>query len=420
MSANLLDSLKGYITPELISQASGALGESESGVSSAISSALPTLLGGLLNKSGDSSVMGSVMDLVTKSSADSGGILSNLGGLLSGGNSGASGLGSSLLSLLFGGKLGGVTDLIAGASGIKSSSAGSLLGMAAPLLLGHLGKSGTTLSGLTSLLSSQKDSILSAAPAGLGSLMGFSSNVGSSFDRDNYSAPVSSGGDSGGGLPKWIVPLLLIGAALLGLYYFAKGCNKPEMESSDVNVEAVDSLVDEASAGMDSAAEGASDAVSGAATALGNFFKFKLPNGVELNAPEKGIENQLVTWLNDKSKVVDKTTWFNFDRLLFDTGKATLKPESQEQVKNIAEVLKAYPSVEIKLGGYTDNVGDPKANLKLSGDRAATVMGELVKLGIDPKRLAAEGYGDQHPVASNDTEEGRAQNRRIAIRVTKK
>ncbi|WP_169051672.1 OmpA family protein [Flavobacterium sp. H122] len=418
MSVNLLDSLKEYITPELLSQASGALGESESGVSNAISSALPTLLGGLLNKSGDSNAMGSVMDLITKSSADSGGILSNLGGLLSGGNSEASGIGSSLLSLLFGGKLSSITDLIAGVSGIKSSSAGSILGMAAPLLLGHLGKSGITLSGLTGLLSSQKESILAAAPAGLGSVLGFSGISGGSFGSASGGTTDGHSGDSG--FPKWLIPLLLIGAALLALYYFTKGCNKSDMESSDVSVEAVDSLVGKASSEMDSATSGAVDAMGDAASALGNFFKFKLPNGVELNAPEKGIENQLVTWLNDKSKVVDKTTWFNFDRLLFETGKSTLKPESQEQLKNIAEVLKAYPSVEIKLGGYTDNVGDPKANLKLSGDRASSVMNELVKLGIDAKRIVAEGYGDQHPVASNDTEEGRAQNRRIAIRVTKK
>jgi len=414
MSTNLLDSLKGYITPELISQASSMLGESESGVSKAVSAALPSLLGGLLNKSGDSNVMGSVMDLVTKSSGDSGGILSNLGGLLGGGDSAASGIGSNLLSLLFGNKLSGIADMIAGASGIKSSSASSLLGMAAPMLLGHLGKSGTTLSGLTSMLSSQKESILSAAPAGFSSLVGLSSSLGG---NSSYSAP---SGDSGGGLPKWLLPLLLIAGGLFALYYFTKGCNKSEMDAPAVDVEAVDSLatdvVDGAAAGLDSVAADVSDAT----TTLGNFFKFKLPNGIELNAPEKGIENQLVTWLGDKTKVVDKTTWFNFDRLLFETGKSTLKPESQEQLKNMAEIMKAFPVVEVKLGGYTDNVGDPKANLKLSGDRANSVMSELVKLGVAATRIKAEGYGDQHPVASNDTEEGRAQNRRIAVRVTKK
>jgi outer membrane protein OmpA-like peptidoglycan-associated protein len=82
--------------------------------------------------------------------------------------------------------------------------------------------------------------------------------------------------------------------------------------------------------------------------------------------------------------------------------------------------MKAYPQADLKIGGYTDNTGDKKANVKLSDDRAKDVMAELVKRGIDAKRLAAEGYGDQYPVASNDTEEGKAKNRRVSARVTKK
>ncbi|ARK12298.1 sodium-translocating pyrophosphatase [Fibrella sp. ES10-3-2-2] len=132
-----------------------------------------------------------------------------------------------------------------------------------------------------------------------------------------------------------------------------------------------------------------------------------------------GIEANLVTFIKS-DKPVDKTTWFDFDRLTFETGKATLKPESQEQLKNIAEILKAYPAVSIKLGGYTDNTGSADKNLKLSGDRAQSVKKELVGMGIADSRLEAEGYGQEHPVASNDTEAGRAQNRRISVRVTKK
>jgi outer membrane protein OmpA-like peptidoglycan-associated protein len=76
--------------------------------------------------------------------------------------------------------------------------------------------------------------------------------------------------------------------------------------------------------------------------------------------------------------------------------------------------------VTIKLGGYTDNTGDPEANLKLSQQRAETVMADLVKLGVDANRLKAEGYGQEHSVADNSTEEGRAKNRRIDLSVTSK
>ncbi len=141
--------------------------------------------------------------------------------------------------------------------------------------------------------------------------------------------------------------------------------------------------------------------------------------GKKLNIVTGGVEDQLVTFIKS-DKAVDKTTWFNFDRLLFDTGKATLKPESQAQLQNVADILKAYPNVNIKLGGYTDNTGNANANLKLSGERANSVMNELVKLGINENRLDAEGYGQEHPVADNATKEGQAKNRRISIRVTKK
>jgi OOP family OmpA-OmpF porin len=153
---------------------------------------------------------------------------------------------------------------------------------------------------------------------------------------------------------------------------------------------------------------------------LGKFMATKLPNGVELNLPEFGVEKKLIAFIEDKGKPVDKTTWFSFDRLDFETGSATLKPTSAEQLKNIAEIMKAYPKVALKLGGYTDNVGSADTNLKLSQKRAESTMQELVKLGADAKRLQAEGYGEKYPVADNSTEEGRAKNRRIDLRVTSK
>jgi len=163
----------------------------------------------------------------------------------------------------------------------------------------------------------------------------------------------------------------------------------------------------------------ATNAANSALSALGSFGKRTLPNNVELNIPQFGVENKLLDFIQS-SRPVDDATWFDFDRLLFNTGAATLQPSSQDQLQNIANILKAYPNVHIKIGGYTDNTGDAAANLKLSADRANNVMDELVRLGVPASQLTAEGYGDQHPVADNSTEEGRARNRRISIRVTQK
>ena len=100
----------------------------------------------------------------------------------------------------------------------------------------------------------------------------------------------------------------------------------------------------------------------------------------------------------------------------FDTGKSTIKPESAQSIGEIAKLLKADPSLKIHVVGHTDNVGDIDANIKLSQDRAEAVLQALVRdHGIAPARLRAYGCGQFAPVASNDTEEGRAKNRRVEL-----
>ena len=140
-----------------------------------------------------------------------------------------------------------------------------------------------------------------------------------------------------------------------------------------------------------------------------------------MQVPDNGIEAGLFKFISDKDAQVNDTTWFDFDRLTFETGKNTLDASSQEQLGNIANILKVFPNVKVKIGGYTDNTGDANANLKLSGERANTVMSSLVAMGIVADRMKAEGYGQSHPVCpANDTEECKQKNRRISMRVTEK
>ncbi len=145
----------------------------------------------------------------------------------------------------------------------------------------------------------------------------------------------------------------------------------------------------------------------------------ELSSGVTLNFLEGGIEDQVIKFIESDTEA-GKDNWFNFKALNFASGSNVIDSTSMNEVKNIAEILKAFPNVNIKVGGYTDNTGEDAANLKLSSERAAAVKAALVGLGIADARLESEGYGEQHPVASNDTEEGRTQNRRIAVSVRKK
>jgi len=109
-----------------------------------------------------------------------------------------------------------------------------------------------------------------------------------------------------------------------------------------------------------------------------------------------------------------------FDNLNFESGATTLTPESRPTVDSLTAILKAYPSVSVGLEGYTDSTGDAAANTKLSLDRAAAVKGLLVGGGVAESRIGTAGYGPDRPVASNDTEEGRAKNRRLELVVEKR
>lgn len=151
-------------------------------------------------------------------------------------------------------------------------------------------------------------------------------------------------------------------------------------------------------------------------------FAKALATGFEVRGAATGIESQLIAFIEDAGRGVDKTTWFNFDRLTFQTGSATLDIEaSKGQLANMVEILKAFPVVKLKVGGYTDNTGSAEANKKISQQRADAVVAALVEAGVAKERLEAEGYGPEHPVCeANDTEACRAQNRRIAVRVTEK
>jgi OmpA-OmpF porin, OOP family len=438
---NLLALLKDNLTPEMISKVANLVGEDVGSTATAMSGILPAVLGSVVSKASTTEGASSIMSLINSGGHD-GNMLDNLGGLLSGGSStdGLMSAGSGILSSLLGDKMSGIVSLISNFAGIKSSSASSLISLAAPMVMGAIGKqvSGGNMgtSGLMSLLAGQRDHIAAAMPAGLGDKLGGLLGMGSLYSgassavsgATNMASKTVSGStnyanntveEASSGLPKWLLPLLIAAAIIAGLLYFMKGCGKSPV---DTVTSTLDSAASSASSGavMDSAANTAGGVVAGATDAIKKMFKLKLPDGSEIEVPEGSLEDQIVKFIQDDSQKVDKKIWFNFDRLLFDTGKSTLKAESKEQIEKTVAILKAFPKVKIKIGGYTDNVGKAASNMKLSAERAAVVMDAIVAGGIDKSRLESEGYGDENPAVSNDTEEGRAKNRRIAISVREK
>lgn len=466
MSVNLLDLAKGYLTDAVVGKAASFLGESAEATQSGLAHAMPALLGGLMNKASSSSGASDLLGLITK--PEVGGLLNNVGDLFGGSNNGLMNLGGSLLSSVLGDKLGGVTDLIGKAVGFKNgSSASGLLKMAMPLLMGvvskQVGKSG--ISGLMNLLGGQKDYLEKAAPAGflnkllgglgigsLGALTGNISNVANNLTNSASNAAKNAANsvgnaadDLGRGVKKGgnkMLPILGLLAALALAYLAFKSCNAEK--TVDKVVDGVktgsEKVVDAAKDGADALKDGANsvgNAVVDGANAiysagadlvgktvkgfeyLGEFVKRKLKDGTELIVPNKGFEYQLVDFI-ESDKALSKDAWFNLRRILFKTGSSELDERSMSQIDNVAKILKAYPGIHLKIGGYTDNTGSAATNKTLSANRATSVMKALISKGIAANRLTAEGYGVEHPVASNDTEAGRALNRRVAARVTKR
>jgi len=407
MAINLLELLKSKFSGDMLNQASKYLGENPSNVTSALNSSLPVLIGGVIQKSSTTNGASSLFNMITNEGYD-GSMLNNTSNLFSGENT-TSGLidkGKSILDSLFGNKLTGISDSISSTSGMKAGSITSLLAMAAPLLMNYLGKEvksgGLNASSLATMLGGQASFLKGLIPAGLMSSLGLGNifgNVKGGVDSETRTVS-NSVDETKSGLGK-ILPWI-IGLAILGLlaYFLSRGCNKeqPVTNKVDTTKNTVQKQVD----------------------TIKKMTTKSLPGGTTLSIPPVGVEASLIEFIEDKNKLADKETWFSFDRLYFKTDSAALNPQSKEQLKNIADIMNAYPNVELKIGGYTDNTGDPKANLKLSQQRAESTMKEIVALGIKPARLKAEGYGQEHPIADNNTESGRAKNRRIDVRVSKK
>lgn len=417
---DIISELKQSVPPQLLSGLATRIGESEAGVSKALGAVFPALLGGILNKTSGANAPGMLGQLMgfLKETPSIDTLTSQPQALLNPltEQSGLGGIANQFVTTFLGDKAAGITSLISTFSGLKDTSAASLLQLASPLVLGMLGKKvnegNLSAEGLGSYLDTQKDTILAAAPVGLSSMLGIAGglkqpNIG--LDKLNPIEPTKKSFSL-----KSILTAIIL--ALIALFAW-KSCSTPPANQKTAETT---TPVATAPAEPTTPAAPATPDADAMLAKLGKFFSVSLPNGVSLNLPEFGVENKLLSFINNKDQAIDKTSWFSFDRLLFETGGAALQPSSQEQLKNIAEIMKAHPEVNIKLGGYTDNTGAAELNRNLSQNRADAVKAQLISLGIAPERLEAEGYGAEHPVASNDTEEGRAQNRRIDILVTQK
>ena len=393
---NLLDLLKQIFGGNFAALASNLLGLSESNTKSAVTSMIPALLGSLVQKGSTPEGASRLLNMINSPQVDSG-IVGKMSQLLgSGGNvNQLVNSGSGLMNSLLGSNAGPLVNALSSMSGLSGSSTSNLLGLAAPFLFGGLkklvGEHGLNTSGLMSLLGDQAKSVQNAIDPRLAQAM-------------NLRLPAVSGAarevaaDAAGGVNKiwpWLIGLLVLVPLLL---WMSRSCStKTAQDVTDTTRAAAHATRNAARAGT---------------AALRSI---QLPDGRTIQVPTGGFTDSLVAFLNGNAPAGKS---FAFDAVTFETNSARLASASNDQIAQLAAVLKAYPTVVIAVEGYTDNTGDPAANKKLSEERAAAVKDTIVGMGVPAERVTSAGWGADKPIASNDTEEGRVKNRRVEISIT--
>lgn len=134
---------------------------------------------------------------------------------------------------------------------------------------------------------------------------------------------------------------------------------------------------------------------------------FNLPDSAQFK--EYFIKIELKK-LKEGTKVILKNIFFDYD-------KATLRPESYPELDRVVELLNQNPNLKVEISGHTDSKGSDEYNLKLSQLRAKSVVDYIISKGIPANKLIAKGYGETQPIDTNDTEEGRQNNRRVEFKV---
>jgi len=396
---SLLSAAKAYLTPDVVRNASVMTGESETATRQAMQGGVASVFAGLTNMVSTSEGVSTLGNLIRKPAF--GKILNNVSSAFSGGTETSSLMdsGHNLLGTIFGSHASGVADMLASFSGISSSSSGRLMAMLAPLAMGVLGKhaaaSGLNPTGVANSLIEQRDEFAAAAPAGLSNLLSdrapspIGIHVAPETDVYRYETPVATARipERPTGMRWW--PLLLIGLALLLFGFFRNIGRRAREVGRQV-----------------------------ATTTQNALSSIPLPGGTNILVPAGSFNYNLARFLADGSQTAPQT--FVFDHLNFETDSTQLTADSQSTVTNLSQILGAYPTTQVQLSGHTDNTGAADANQRLSLDRANAVKQLLVDRGIAADRITTTGYGQDRPIASNDTEEGRAKNRRLELTVTQK
>lgn len=370
---NIMNTTQSFLTPDYIKKLSSVLGQPMDKVQSSLRTVLPTFLLGLFNKGSSAEGADSIVKMVQTSSFDNNSLPENIN------DTSYLQKGENVVNNIFGSNLGSVTNTLGTSTGLGSSGIQKMMGLIAPIVMGVVGtkvkSERLNATGLAGFFRQQKSLVSSLMPSSLATLVGVG-GVKSFTKSGRVTAERSKPMGSRWGL------LALLALLLIGFFYWFA-------------VQRFQKIVTEPNQTEAAKIQPAPTQPSAAPVSLGQLGAFLAsPNAAEL--PKR----------------------FNFENLSFATGTVSLSSSSTAEIDQIAAAMKQYPNVTARIEGFTDNVGNPGINQTLSDGRAMVVRDMIIGKGIDPSRLEATGRGQDAPIAPNETEEGRAKNRRIEFVIT--
>ena len=397
------ESLKESISPQMMKTAAATLREDEKGVASAVAVLLPSLLVRFMDQGETARVNETIRE------AGNAELFDRRAEIFAGhGIDGGMNLGERFENELVGAENKAYPNAVAAESGISAASADRLSGWVAAVIAGYVGhkivRNNLSMSAVMAGLRQERGSVVKEIPVKVGRAAGISGMCSSS-------APVA-GRD--GKKNNWLVWLIIVLIVVIIVFLSIRSCNRNgggEVVAVTENV----TVVPTAPAAQTAAAkEGLT------------FVEHKLPDGRTIRVAEGGCEDCMLKYL--QSDAYRKATneelsknWIQFDKIDFmHDSETALAGNSMEQLDNIAAILKNYPDVRIRIGGFADKTGTRAVNYEISKKRAEYIKSILVKDGIPADRISTEGFGKEFATVPADaTAAQRAVDRSIAMRFTK-
>lgn len=355
MAAVTSDSLfsvsQSFFSPDILQKISSEINQPIEKTKTSLKSVIPTLLMGIVNKGSTKEGAESLVNMASKQTAP----------VDVSADTATMKEGNEFLNDIFGNNLSYTVSSLGATTGMNISCVSKMLGMLAPMVMGVIGSKikneKLSASSLMSFLRKQKSSLIGLIPSGIPGLSGVQADTSEKV-----------------GWPKIVLAILLIAGAVFWLNSTKLAFRQP----APVVTTSIPSLP--------------------TAVIIATVPKIEaLQTFMDSNVPAGTIKR------------------FRFENLNFKTGTATLMSGSELEINQIASAMKAHPASTARIEGFTDNVGSPAMNQALSTERAMAVKDQLVANGIEAERITAMGMGASNPIASNNSAEGRAQNRRIEL-----